>query len=223
MTRAPRPPVFSLVLAVGALWLLGCGGSAGDEARKLETSSVIARRDPVPQYMVSTSAIERAPRRSAERAFLSYWSNLQFQAWSTAAQAYEPDLRHVIGDAVLVRALANQAAVYRASRPEVSSTTTTDGRTLIRYFRVSAKGRIASSSTWTRATDRRWLISFDPLLDGALAELRQLETQQAIAPLAQKPIAAAIRAANEARKIQSRYVQQRDRGANPVARGGTGG
>lgn len=199
------------MLVASTLMLAGCGGSADDEARRLQTRSVIATNDPVQRYLVSRAAIEKAPRGSVQRAFLQYWSDLQFQAYDAASFAYEPGLRRLIGDDVLIRALASQGASYRSSRPDIVSSTTNGDRAQVRYFRIGAQDTTPTSSSWTRDGTGRWLITYNPPLDQALADIRQLETQQAIDPLAQKSLPAAIRAGSRARKIQSEYAAQRRR------------
>jgi hypothetical protein len=209
MSSVLRSRVRVVALVAGALWLPGCGGSADDEAREVRTTSVIADAKPVKASLLTPSDVQSAPRGSAKRAFLQYWSNLQFQAWMAAAQAYEPGLRRFIGQDVLIRALANQTAVYGSSRPQIVSASRSGDRTLIRYFRVGEKGKLPSSSSWTVDSAGTWHIAYDSLLDQALADLRQLEVQQATAPLAQKPVPAAIRAANRARKLQSEYAAKR--------------
>lgn len=176
----------------------------------MQTTSVIAKNDPVKRFLVSQSEIERAPSGSVRRAFLQYWSDLQFQAWDTAAQTFEPDLRRYIGKDALMRALANQGSSYRSSRPDIVATTTNGSKALIRYFRIGTQDTAPTSISWVRANGR-WMVAYDPLLDQALGDLRQLETQQNINPLEQKPLPAAVRAGTRARKVQSQFAAQQDR------------
>jgi hypothetical protein len=215
MTVGRRAPACGLILVASALLLSACGTSADEEARRLRAASVIAKDDPIQRFVVRRSAIGKARRGSAERAFLQYWSDLQFQAWPSAARMFEPGLRRLVGDDVLIRALANQAAAYRASRPDVVSATTRGDRALVRYLRIGIEGTAPASSSWRRYARGRWLISYDPLLDQALADLRQRETQERIDPLAQRPVPEAIRAASEARRIQSLYAARRRASAGP--------
>lgn len=219
MSRALRTTISTLAFSLAAAYLSACGGSsADDEARQLNSASIIAKNEPVRRFMVSEQSIARAPAGSVKRAFLQYWSDLQFQAWRTASQSYAPGLRDAIGDDVLIRALANQGPSYLASKPVISSIKVSGDRALIRYFRVKPDGATPASAEWMQTRDRSWVISFDPLLDPAVAQLRQLEVQQAIDPLAQKPIPAAVRVGNRARKLQSEYAGKpstRDRSAKP--------
>ena len=203
----------SLALIASALVLIACGGSADDEARNVQTTSVIAKNDPVREFMVREDEIEKAPGGGVERAFLQYWSDLQFQAWAVAARTYEPGLRRFIGDDVLIRALSNQGPSYLSTRPDIVSAKVTGDRAVIRYFRIGDQATAPTSLSWIRNNTGRWLITYDALLDQALAQSRQLETQQSIDPISQKPIPAAVRAGNSARKLQSQYVAQRERAA----------
>jgi hypothetical protein len=213
MNPVTRSSVPALVLVGAALLLPACGGSADDEARRVQTTSVIAKNDPVKKYLVTQAEIEHEASGGVRRAFLEYWSALQFQGWNEAAKTFEPGLRRYVGTDALIRALANQGGSYRSSRPDIQYTTTRGNSALIRYFRVGADAPVATSISWTREGSGRWLISYDPLLDQALGDARQLEVQQNTDPLAQKPSAAAVRAGTRARRLQSQYVAQRERTA----------
>ena len=199
-----------LALVAGVLVFAGCGGSADEEARKVQASSVIAADDPVREFMIRDTEIQKAPTGSVERAFLQYWSDLQFQAWPIAARTYEPGLREFVGDDALIRALSNQGPVYLSTRPDIVSARTTGDRAVIRYFRIGEQATQPASMSWVRGEGGRWLIAYDALLDEALAQSRQLEVQQSIDPISQKPMPAAVRAGNRARKLQSDYAAQRD-------------
>jgi len=219
-----RLPAWFTSLAVGVVCLSGCGGSADDEARELAQNSVIAKTNPVREFVVSQADIAKPAPGSPTRAFLQYWANLQFQAWTTAARTYQPGLRRVVGEGLLIRALEGQGPTYLSSRPEIVSTTTNGKQSLIRYLRRSAKEAVPSSITWERDPNGRWLISYDPLLNQALAERRQLDVQQSLDPLSQKPIPAAARAGQSARKLQSQYAGAREaaRAASTAAPADTG-
>lgn len=210
----PSSLLGGLALVASVLVLGACGGSADDEARQVQTTSVIAKNDPVREFMVTEAEIDKAPRGSVERAFLQYWSDLQFQAWAVAARTYEPGLRRFLGVDILIRALSNQGPTYLSTRPDIVSAKTSGDRAVIRYFRIGNRGATPTSISWIRGDSGRWLITYDALLDQALADSRQLETQQAIDPVSQKPIPAAVRAGNKARKLQSQYVAQQERSTN---------
>ena len=102
-------------LLLGGLSMSGCGGSADDEARKLADKSVIAKTEPVRGSVVSQADIAKPAPGSPTRAFLQYWANLQFQAWTTAARTYEPGLRRLVGEELLIRALEGQGPIYLLS------------------------------------------------------------------------------------------------------------
>lgn len=222
MNPGIRPTASGLLLVIAALGLPACGGSADDEARRVQTTSVIAKNDPVKRFLVTQQEIERAREGSARRAFLQYWSDLQFQAWESAAERFEPGLRRFIGEDTLIRALANQGSSYRSSRPDIAATISRGNRALIHYFRIGTDDPAPASISWVRDAGGRWHISFDPMLDQALGDIRQLETQQNVNPLAQKPSASALRAGARARRLQSQYAAQRDRADDGGDAGGEG-
>lgn len=198
------------VLVAGALWLSGCGGTAKEQARKLQVRSIMATTDPVASVRVSESEIANAPRGSVQRAFLQYWSDAQFEGWLAVAQTYEPGLRQFVGQDALVQALTGESAIFRSSRPEIASVTLTvrGARALVRFYRVDTKEKVASSISWIRRAGGRWLIRYDPLLDRALSDLRQFEAQRSIDPLALTPAPAALRAGARASRLQSDYLAQ---------------
>lgn len=210
--RASAPRLTACCLVVSAALLMGCGGSADDEARKINTLGVLRDSAPIPSYHVTDEEIAKAPKGTVRGAFLRYWNNLQFGAWAAAANTYEPGLRGHIGEGLLIRALTNQSATYRAGKPKVVSADTRRNRALVRYLRVGTDVTPASMN-WTRDAWGQWRIAYNPLLDQALGDVKQLEVQQQIDPLAQRPAADALRAGSRARLLQSEYLA-RTRGSS---------
>lgn len=197
---------------VAATAVAACGGSSSEEARKLHFRSVIETVKPVPQFVVTRSAIAATRPDSVEYALLTHWRNLQFRAWSAAARQYEPGLQGFIGFDLLTRALMTQASTYRASRPQHITTTRRGDGVRVRFVRHGADEVTPATMSWQRTRAGHWLISYDSLLDQALAEARQSETQQRLDPLSQRLLPAAIQAGIRARSIQSEYAARRAAG-----------
>lgn len=215
MGMAPHRALGCLVTLVAAVSLPGCGGSAANETRRLHSRSVIEHPRPVPRFTVTPATVAAAAADSAERAFLEYWRNLQQHAWSVAASTYAQGLRTFLGSGLLTRALEAQARVYRASRPVITTSTAAGDRTTIRYRVVNADGQTAATISWAPARTG-WAITYDSLLDQALAQARQEETQLKLDPLSQRLQPAAIQAGMDARNLQSEYAAARASGQTPL-------
>jgi len=200
----------TLILAIVALpaSVSGCGGGAKDEARELRAQSIISDPQPVSATVLTAKDLAHYKAGSVERAFSEYWSALQFEAWRTAASYYEPTLRTYIGDDLLLPALEGQAGIFLSNRPVISQVEHLNGETLVKYIlRDTGKNETTRSMAWRRVQGK-WRIVYDAFLDRALAESRQLEVQAQVDPVAQKPSPEALRAAGQARRLQSKFWAQ---------------
>lgn len=202
----------AVVVAVAA-GLAGCGGSAAEEARRLQARSVLDGLSPIPRYAVTAAHMSRTPPASVERAFLQHWSKMQVRPGPTAARSFEPGLRRVVGEDLLALALARQGGAYRSSRPRIISARRDEDEALVVYDRIDADATARESMTFARDRAGTWLIRHDPLLDQALAEAAEQRAQRALDPLAQRLLPAAIRAGTTARGLQRRYLAQLERRA----------
>jgi hypothetical protein len=169
-------------------------------------SSIATRVKPPREMLVHQADIEQAPAGSASRAFLSFWSTLQWQSWPEALTYYSPELRRSIGAPRLLEALKFEAATYRSNKPELQGESTRKGRTAVRFQLVSSAGDTSfSSKTWQRVGGE-WTIVYDSNLDQALRNWAQNRTQLTTDPEAKTSSAAALRAGIEAGEAQSGYV-----------------
>ena len=210
MTRLPRARRSVVALLCGFVSLVAaCGGGSEDEARELQKRSIVSDPEPLSAALIKTRDLRRYTPDSVERAFLSYWSTLQFEGWRTAVRFYEPGLRDYIGDDRLLRALAGQVGVFQSNRPIISSVARVNGDLLLKYLlRDTSTNETPRSLAWRRIGGN-WRVVYDGFLDDALGEAGQLEVQTRIDPTAQKPSTEALRAGARARRLQSQYAADR--------------
>lgn len=202
-------------IVVAATGLAGCGGSAADEARRLQAKSVIEQLAPVQRYAVSRSQVTRLPAGTVERAFFRHWHTMQRHAGEAAARGFEPGLRRFVGMDLLGPALLRAGGTYRSARPRIASVRGGEAEALVVYDRITADAATRESMTFSRDPTGSWLIRHDPLLDQPLAEAAEHAVQVALDPLAQKLRPAAIRAGTRARGLQDAYLTQLGRRRPP--------
>lgn len=198
-----------IALPAAVFLIASCGGGDDDAGlSKVQKRSIVASAPPLKEVLVTSAQINDQPAGSAQRAFLTYWSDLQYEAWANAASAYDPPLQRALGLDRITEGLKAQAAFYRSARPQLRGTSKEDGRTTIRYTVKNADGEeIPRSITWVRGGG--WKIFYDPTLDDGLAQAARAKVQTAVDPTAQKPSKSALRAADEASRLQSRYLRDR--------------
>jgi hypothetical protein len=163
----------------------------------------------VDDAIVTQKEIGRTKAGSAQRALLQYWRDMQYKAWTTAAERYDPGLRRYLGGSRILNGLSTQAAEFRASRPFITGVAKRGGET-VTYFvvRDTKHTETPTSIAWKRVGGS-WQIAYDPSLDDALAVASQQAAQLRIDPAAQKPSTAALRAGSAARKLQQAYLGRR--------------
>lgn len=203
----------AVVLVAAATALASCGGS--DAAGSAATATTPERRLPLEaeeklaeaRQLVSEEDLRRAQPGSVRRAFYDYWSALENEEWTIALDYFTPQARRRLQPDRLVAALRLEAEtlpvkpLIRRIRPARAD------QTSVRYFIRRADGRLRATSTIWRRRDTRWYIAYSSTLDESYAAVVQQEIQASVAPGAQGPSEAALRAAALARRAQARSLQ----------------
>jgi hypothetical protein len=189
-----------------AVGLGGCGSSTGKRvSQQLEQRSIAPVVRGLPAALVTGSEIRSAPSGSPDRAFLSMWSDLQWQSWSTVLPYYSTGMVAYIGAAALLQALEFNAALYRTTRPRIEEQPAANGQVTLRYVLTGKTPPVPMSIVWAK-TGGHWTIYYYPELNGVLASWAQVQTQQELDPTATKPIAKALAAGISLGGAQSRYL-----------------
>jgi hypothetical protein len=198
-----RPAVLAMTFA---LTLAGCGGSAPPTPDAVQRDSITADVRAPSKNEITDADLKRIKDDTAPRAFLEFWSDLQWQNWVGAVDRYSPGLRRVVGARNLLEALKYQAGVYRGAKPSVRKASRRRGFTVVRFALSDQSGNRQLSSTIWRREAGRWRLVFDGLLDGALRSWAQNRTQQLTSPDAAKPTKQALKAGIDASELQGRYL-----------------
>lgn len=205
----------SFALAALAVVAVGCGSSGGTP-EPVERASIAANVRAPSSTEISDADLRRVEQGTASRAFLEYWSDLQWQDWISALDRYSPGLRRIVGPRHILAALQHQAGLYRSVKPAVERESTRRSLTTVRFsYGVPAQPRQLSSTIWRKA-DGRWTLVFDSLLAVALQTWAQTKAQQA--PDATKPTKEALKAGLDAAELQNRYLPFLDLTADKAGR-----
>lgn len=203
----------AVALLAAATALASCGGS--DEAGSAATATTPERRLPLEaeeklaeqRRLVSAADLRRAQPGSVRRAFYDYWSALENEEWTIALDYFTPEARRRLKPQRLVAALRLEAQtlpvkpLIRRIRPARAD------QTSVRYFLRRADGQLRATSMIWRRRAGRWYIAYSSTLDESYATAVQQEIQASIAPAAQSPSEAALRAAALARRAQAQGLQ----------------
>jgi hypothetical protein len=197
----------TLIATAGALAvaLAGCDGGADDSIPESIVANVEAR-------VISGREVARTRPGSPERAFLRFWSSLQYASWLHAVSFFRPALVDAIGAARLIGTLSAHKEYFRLVKPAVRGHVTVSGDYAVRYLVPAVAGRepIPLSITWRRG-DGRWQIHHMPQLDDMLRSFEQVRVQTEVDPLAATPSRRALRAAAAAAGLQARYLATQGR------------
>jgi len=181
----------------------GCSGSDSDA---VGSQSILSE----PDQLISSADIAKTPPGSAERAFLQYWSALQYSAWSAALSSLEPALKTAIGVPQLVEALKGGASYFRTVRPTLRGRVTVGNQVIVRYRAENPAGSLVTTSVAWRRTAGGWRLHYDPSLDGLLQASAQAQMQADIDPTAPRPSKRAVQAGLAASRVQSQYLGQQE-------------
>lgn len=111
--------------------------------------------------------------------------------------------------AVAIKPLPEKIVTYfRSTKPEIVAVRSTRGMKAVMYRAPGAKGTPEVLSTTFRRIASRLQIVYDPFLDDAIRDYIQTATQTAVDPTAQTPAKQALRAAFNATRLQSQYLDQ---------------
>jgi hypothetical protein len=198
-----RPAVLAMAFA---LTLTGCGDSTRPTPDAVQSASITADVRAPSKNEITDADLNRFTDGTAPRAFLEFWSDLQWQDWVGAVDRYSPGLQRVVGARNLLEALKSQADVYRAAKPSVQKASRRRGFTVVRFALANPSADRQLSSTIWRREAGRWRLVFDGLLDAALRSWAQNRTQQLTSPDAAKPTKQALKAGIEASELQGRYL-----------------
>lgn len=156
--------------------------------------------------------MERQADGSAERTFLEYWSDLQYQSWAEAAAYYEPDFRDAVGTAAIIGGKRVNAPSYPQLKPEIARVREREDFTTINYsLRFIDGSRELASVTW-RKLDGSWQLVYDSRLDAELkqaAENRVEVEENGVLPTDPANVSPAARQAGEAAaRKQAQFAEQ---------------
>jgi len=199
-----RSTLFKVALPFFAAWVVILGISAcGD------TSTATER---VPDNLISQAEIRKRQPDSVERAFLEYWSDLQYQSWAEVAAYYEPAFRESVGTAAIIGGKKINGSSYPQLKPVIVRVREKGDFTTINYSLIFIDGSKELASVTWRKDDGSWQLVYDSRLDAELkqyAENRvELEQNGALPTEASAASPPAVRAGAVAAQAQARFVQQ---------------
>jgi hypothetical protein len=166
--------------------------------------------------LVSSADISKTAPDSPERAFLRYWSALQYSAWSAALSSFEPALVRSIGPPRLVEALKSGKEYFPTAAPTLRGSVRVGDEVIVRYRVRSPAGALVTNSVSWRRASAGWRIHYDSGLDGLLQSSVQADVQARIDPTAPRPSKQAVQAGLAASHLQSQYL--RGAGKRPASR-----
>jgi hypothetical protein len=173
-----------------------------------------------PNNLLESSDFSRYPQGSTERAFLEYWSDLQFRSWADVAAYYDPRFRDFVGTVSLIGAKKLNGSTYPLLKPEIARVNADGDETTVYYtLRLADGSKELDSITW-RKDSANWQIIYDSRLDEELAQLAQNKAEidrggQLPTDPNQPPSAQAVRAGNAAAQLQARFLQEKLKTSNP--------
>lgn len=196
LVKAALPFFAAWVVVLG---ISACGDSSSTEER-------------APNNLVSQTEADRQPPNSAERAFLEYWSDLQYQSWAEVAAYYEPAFRDSVGTAAIIGGKKINGSSYPQLKPAIVRVSDKGRFTTIKYSLVFIDGSKELASVTWRKNDGSWQLVYDSRLDAELkqyAENRvELEENGTLPTDAANASPEAVRAGAAAAQAQARFIQQ---------------
>lgn len=190
----------AFVAPVVAISISACGGSGSGTTPVAATSNI-----------VRPSEISRYPRGSVQRAFIAYWSSLQFQSWAEVAAYYDPRFRAFVGTSKVIAAKKINTTSFPLLKPTIVKVNTSRGDTTVYYtLRLQDGTKELASMAWRREGGN-WQIIYDSRLDAELAQLAQDQVLAKDGSLTTTPARlppAAVRAGDAAAQVQAHFLQE---------------
>jgi len=196
-----------VIAVIGGGLLTGCGGGNREAGQALSKKSIVDKTPSLSSTLITPQDLVGWPSGSVQRAFLNFWSALQYQDLSFGVNTYDPRLRSVIATAQISQALQSEASFYRSVKPRIVSVTRDHERMSVRYLARDPSGEPAPYSMTWEPVGSGWLIFYDSFLSEALRNSAQMAAQIALDPTAQLPSKQAIQAGYEASLLPSQYLQ----------------
>jgi hypothetical protein len=197
-----RPKRERAIVLIALLTSAALSGCSGNDSGAVGSESIVTP----PDHLISSADVSKTPVGSAERAFLRYWSVLQYSAWTAAVSAFEPSLVRFIGAPQLVEALKTGSSYFRTVKPTLRGRVRAGDEVIVRYRVENPAGSVVTSSISWRRTPRGWRIHYDPSLDGLLQASAQAQVQTDTDPTAAQPSKRALQAGLAASRVQSQYL-----------------
>jgi hypothetical protein len=170
--------------------------------------------------ILTSSELSAHPEGTVERAFLDFWSALQYQSWAEVAAYYSADFRDFVGTARLIDAKTQNASTFPLIKPEIVGVEEGDQTITLAYTLRFADGtKERASTTWQR-NDGSWEMIYDSRLNPELVQLArnrmEIKLTGALPTDAAQPASpAAARAGERAGRIQGRFLEQELKAENP--------
>lgn len=198
----PRAPLALVAMLALALTLAACGSSSDPPE---PTAGA-------PNNVISRSEADRHPAGSVERAFLEYWSALQYQSWAEVASYYDPAFRDFVGVAAIIGAKKINGSSYPQLKPAIGRVRSHPGFATLDYSLQFLDGTRELASTSWRPAGGSWQLVYDSRLDAELsqfAENRIEIAQNGALPTDPAEVSPdAHRAGANAAQVQARFLQQ---------------
>lgn len=199
-----RSTLFKVALPFFAAWVVILGISACGDSSSTEERA--------PNNLVSQAEVDGQSADSAERAFLEYWSDLQYQSWAEVAAYYEPAFRDSVGTAAIIGGKKINGSSYPQLKPAIVRVRDKGDFTTINYSLVFIDGSKELASVTWRKDGGNWQLVYDSRLDAELkqyAENRVELEQNGTLPTDTSAVSPeAIRAGAVAAQAQARFIQQ---------------
>ena len=204
--RAAMASLLGLMLAVS---ISSCGTTSSEPAAAPSSSNVLTSAE-LSHYRPGT----------VQRAFLQYWSALQYQSWAEVAAYYDPAFRDFLGTVPVISAKKQNTSTFPLLKPRIVGLTKSDGDTTVRYTLIFADGTKEQASMTWRQNRGNWQIIYDSRLDAELGQLAQngaeIKKNGSVPTDASAPLSpAATRAAHAAAQRQAAFLQQELNGGRP--------
>lgn len=195
---------------VCALGLTACGGS--ETSAPLAKQSIADQSKVLKRELVSERDISAVGAGSPERAFLEYWSDVQYGNLRRALLAFHPELVDQITAGSMTAALRNALPFYRASKPVIERVIREGEDVTLHYYAATQSSGAAAAplSTTLRRIDGEWRIVYSSALDDELKIVAQAQEQARIRPGAQQLDPRAIAAGERAAGLQAAFMEKLD-------------